>query len=194
MNMSSSKFRYHLPLLLIAVLVLPCSACLHSEQQGKADQVSAAANATEQTLEYLDVGFGTVYAWSATGPARPVRISGRLHRCDGSEQWLPATQPAQAGELVLYRYVLACCPGHSVPAVIGLSVLPEGTAALEQDAWVELSGSLRLSEQPGGMPQLEIDHLERIAAPENALEQLNPPSKMGAPCAGSRPDIPYPPR
>lgn len=147
-----------------------------------------------QQVDYLEVGFTTVYSWSAVGPVRPVRITGRLHRCDGSEQWLSETQPAQAGELVLYRYVMACCPGHSVPAVIGLSGLPEDSAGLEQDAWVELSGSLRLSEQPGGIPQLEIDQLERIEAPDSALEQLNPPSKMGAPCAGSRPDVPYPPR
>ncbi|MCB1221541.1 MAG: hypothetical protein H7A35_06950 [Planctomycetales bacterium] len=198
MNMSPSLLHRIKPAILVGLAILLCAACTRNnvEADGSVDTTDAvSAVDSGQQAEYLDVGFATVYSWSAVGPARNVRITGRLHRCDGSEQWLPQSAGApQPGDYVLYRYVVDCCPGHSVPAVIALGTLPDDTGSLQQDRWVELTGQLRLSIEPGGLPLLDPDSLLDAKAPDEPLEQLNPPSKMGAACAGSRPDVPYPPR
>src|SRR5690606_38295671 len=122
-----------LPSGLFAVLGLAAlllSGCTRTEPDSAADPhapASGSVSSAPQT-DYLTVGFSTVYSWSAVGPARKVRITGRLHRCDGTELWLPQSAGApQPGDYVLYRYVVDCCPGHSVPAVIELGALPEDT-------------------------------------------------------------------
>lgn len=144
--------------------------------------------------DFVEARFSDIYTWSSAANGRPVRIKGRLHRCDGTEQWIRGSDKIEEGELVLYRFVVTCCPGHAVPSVVRIEPRT-GFEAVPQDSWVEISGRLEMGRGPEEMPLLNVDSLRQLeSAPVPPAEQLNPPSKMGAPCAGRRPDISYPPR
>lgn len=137
-----------------------------------------------------------LYSWSSSALDRPVRLLGRLHKCNGSEEWLPGAMPPMIGQTVLYRYVNSCCSGHAVPAVLDLhDYSPEQADVCSQDAWVELTGYFTPPTAPGGMPAIRVASLRPASLqPEQAMEQMFPVGIMAARCQGSRPEIAYPPR
>ena len=151
-----------------------------------------------ERVEYQAVDFSTISGWTSNTDGREIAIAGRLHICDGSEEWLPRGLDNSVGTPVLYRFVITCCPGHAVPAGIGVQD-PTGILAhySGQDDWVLLEGAYIAAdpEAPGTVGAIELRNWSPLEeAPQPAAEQLFPPSKMGAPCQGSRPDIPYPPQ
>ncbi len=185
-----------IPLLLLGfAALLGAGSLLRNNYVSGSDQRNMPATYPPPNT-YISASFSEVYSWTDAAKDRYVSLTGRLHVCDGTEQWLPKSYEDTTGRAFLYRYVNSCCPGHAVPAVLELQ--PEQVSLFElpgQDSWVELRGRVLLQGQPGSVPKLLIDEFRPLAEePADPLEQLFPASKMGAPCQGSRPDVPYPPR
>jgi hypothetical protein len=167
-----------------------------------------ADSSDRQTQQIQFPSFIELYSWNAERNGLQLELTGRLHRIDGTEDWLPHDVIASKVQAVLYKYHITCCPGHSVPLVVPLlgTETMADLESFEQDSWVRVVGSYRefvaaanldelenLQSAHNARPAVETKLMTAATEPAEPIERLYPERAMDGPCAGIVPEANYPP-
>ena len=116
---------------------------------------------------FPDSGGGSLGPDSATNLGY---IARHLHDLTGKHVvtegrvWHDDTRPA--GQVVIFRFVIVCCAADAIP-VQAVIETPK-SAALKDDSWIRVSGTLRSETDPDGdvIPIIKADKIAQIPTPD----------------------------
>jgi len=99
-----------------------------------------------------------------TAEVHKVELFGRLHRRGEGDQ-LPVSLLSDEDQVLLYRYLIACCAADASPVLVVMrGEVPE---QLEADDWLRVRGRLLPRNRERRLPVLEIEQMRKVEPPSD---------------------------